>query len=166
MTKLWQIWLVLIAIFATGAVGGGLVVRHIARRQAPPPPPPPEMWVVRQIERVAGEVKLTPEQTERIKPIVKANVEDLVKLRRQAFDIIDRMEKQIAAELTPEQRTRYEQILKEHREMRRQTHEQRNARRRTDDAPPSRGERPVPPPDDRGERSPPPPAPLGKSSGA
>ena len=155
MTKPWQIWVVLIAIFATGAVSGGLVARHIARKHAPPPPPP-EMWVARQIEHVASEVKLTPEQTERIKPIVRANIEDLVKLRRQAFDIIDRMGKQIAAELTPEQRTRYEQILKERREARRQAQEQRNARRRSDGAP-TPGGRPPPAPDDGGQ--PPPPVP-------
>jgi len=152
MNKPWQIWLVLVAIFVTGAVGGGLVARHIARKHAPPPP---EIWVARQIEHVASEVRLTPEQTERIKPIVRANIEDLLRLRRQAFDVIDRMGKQIAAELTPDQRTKYEQILMERREARRQAHEQRNARRRADGAP-TPGGRPVPPPDDGDQPAPPP----------
>ncbi len=160
MTKPWQIWLVLIAIFATGAVGGGLVVRHVARRHAPPPPP--EMWVARQIERVAGEVNLTPEQTERIKPIVRENIDDLVKLRRQAFDVIDRMEKQIAAELTPEQRVKYEQILKARREARQQAHDQRNARRRAEGPPPDEGKPGSAP---EGGPPPPPPGPPAKSSG-
>ena len=159
MTKPWQIWLVLIAIFAAGAVGGGLVVRHVERGRPPPAPPPPEIWIVRQIERVAREVNLTPEQTERIKPIVKANTDELVKLRHQAFEIIDRMGKQIAAELTPDQRAKYEQILKERREARRQMQEQRNGRRRLDSAPPPGGPRPGPAPEDGGQRSPPPPPP-------
>jgi len=55
------------------------------------------------------------EQKERIKPIVTANIDELVKLRRQALDILDQMGKQIATELTPEQRTKYEKILEEHR---------------------------------------------------
>jgi hypothetical protein len=97
------------------------------------------MWVGRQIERVASEVNLTPEQTERIKPIVRENIDDLVKLRRQAFDVIDRMGKQIAAELTPEQRVKYEQILQARREARQQAHEQRNARRRAENPPPEDG---------------------------
>ena len=162
MTKPWQIWLVLIAIFTTGAVAGGLVERHIARRHAPPPP---ELWVGRQIERVASEVNLTPEQAERIRPIIKANIDDLIKLRHQAFDIIDRMEKQVAAELTPEQRTKYEQILQEHREARRQAQEQRNARRRAEGVPPPGGGRPDPSRDDGGQPPPPPPAPPDKAPG-
>src|SRR5271165_6481877 len=99
MTKPWQIWLVLVAIFATGTVGGWMVGRH-AEHRSMPRLAPPEAWVARQIERVTDEVQLTPEQKERIKPIVKANIDELVKLRRQALDIVDRMGKQIAAELT------------------------------------------------------------------
>jgi Spy/CpxP family protein refolding chaperone len=143
MTKPWQIWLVLIAIFSTGIAGGWLVERHIARRQVQRPPPP-EVWIARQIERITGEVQLTPEQKERIKPIVAANIDQLIKLRRQAIDILDQMGKQIAAELTPEQRARYEKILQARREAR----EMRGSRHRPDGAPSGGGE-PPPGPDDR-----------------
>ncbi|HZL46514.1 MAG TPA: hypothetical protein VFC28_09840 [Opitutaceae bacterium] len=156
MTKPWQIWLVLIAIFATGTAGGWLVAMHIARREAPRPPPPPEVWAARQIERVADEVQLTAEQKERIKPIVKANIDELIKLRRQAIDVFDRMGKQIAAELTPEQRTKYEKILQERREARRQFQEMRNARHRGDGGPAGGGE-PPPAPGDHSLPLPPPP---------
>jgi Spy/CpxP family protein refolding chaperone len=149
--------LVLIAIFSTGVAGGWLAANHMARRRALRPPPP-EIWVARQIERLAGEVQLTPEQRERIRPVVAAKMDELIKLRRQAIDILDQMGKQIAAELTPEQRTRYEKILQERREARRQAQEMRNARHRGDGAPGGR----EPPPDEGGE--PPPPPPL-KSSG-
>jgi hypothetical protein len=114
---------------------------------------------------VASEVNLTPEQAERIRPIIKANIDDLIKLRHQAFDIIDRLEKQVAAELTPEQRTKYEQILQEHREARRQAQEQRNARRRAEGVPPPGGGRPDPSRDDGGQPPPPPPAPPDKAPG-
>ena len=154
MTKPWQIWLVLIAIFSTGVAGGWLVERHIARRLQPRPPPP-EAWVARQIERVTDEVQLTPEQKERVMPIIKANIDELVKMRRQAFEIVDRMERQIAKELTPEQRARYEKIMEERRAARRQAHEMRESRRRSEGAPPD-GVNPPPPPRP-GEEPPPPP---------
>jgi hypothetical protein len=160
MTKPWQIWLVLIAIFGTGVAGGWLVERHIVRRQ-PQLPPPPEVWVARQIERVASEVDLTPEQKEHIKPIIAARMEELFKLRRQAIDILDQMGKQIAAELTPEQRTKYERILRERREARRQAQEMHNARHRGEGAP-GDGREPAPEP---GDRPPPPPPPAEKSAG-
>ncbi len=146
MTKPWQIWLVLIAIFAAGTTGGWLVARHAARRSARHLLPP-EGWAAREIERVADEVQLTPEQKERIKPIVAANIDEMMRLRRQALDIADRMEKQIAAELTPEQRTKYEQILQERRAARKQAHDLRDARHQADDAPPGGGPPPAPAPE-------------------
>jgi len=66
----------------------------------------------------------------------------LIKLRRQAIDVLDQMGKQIAAELTPEQRVTYEKILQERRESR----ELRGARHRGDRPPPGAG---GPPPDPR-----------------
>ena len=75
MNKPWQICLVLIAIFATGAVSGGLVAFHIARHNAVRPPPPPEVWVARNIERTGRVLNLTAEQRERIKPVVKSYIE-------------------------------------------------------------------------------------------
>ena len=84
MTKPWQICLVLIVIFAAGAVSGGLVAFHIARRNAARPPPPPDVWVARDIDRAARILELTPEQRDRIQPIVKSDIEELTKLRRQS----------------------------------------------------------------------------------
>ncbi|MFA5057832.1 MAG: hypothetical protein WC485_06935, partial [Opitutaceae bacterium] len=118
MNKPWQICLTLIAIFAAGGVSGGLVAYRVAQRRVPHSPRI-EAWGARQMERVAQELQLTPEQRERIKPIVKRNMEELARLRRESMrtvhEIIQRMETDIAAELTPEQRVKYEQILKKHR---------------------------------------------------
>jgi hypothetical protein len=152
MTKPWQIWLVLIAIFGTGVAGGWLVERHIAHRQAAIPPPP-EVWVARLIQHVAREVDLTPQEKERIQPIVAARMEELFKLRRQAIDILDQMGKQIAAELTPEQRVKYERILQERREARRQWQEMHKARHRG----PPEGRARLPKPGDHSPGPPPPP---------
>lgn len=151
MNKPWQVCLVLVAIFVAGGISGGLVAFQIARRHAPPPP---GVWIARRIENVARELQLTPAQMERVQPIVKRNVEELTKLSRQSMhtvhEMLERMETEIGAELTPEQRTRYEQILKERREVRRRMQERHGMRgeweRRSDDRPPLPPPKPAQPP--------------------
>jgi Spy/CpxP family protein refolding chaperone len=69
MNKSWQICLVLTAIFVAGGLSGGLVAfrwarQHLAR------PPAPDVWVPRQFERFARQLELTPEQRQRIQPIL------------------------------------------------------------------------------------------------
>ncbi|MDD2764712.1 MAG: hypothetical protein PHE83_12145 [Opitutaceae bacterium] len=153
MNKPWQICLVLIAIFAAGGVSGGLVAYRVVQRRMPHSPRI-EAWGARQMERVAQELKLTPEQRARIQPIVKRNMEELARLRRQSMraghEILQRMETDIAAELTPEQRIKYGQILKDRREARRQRQEQRNLHGDRDrpPGPPPDGHPPPPPPPD------------------
>ena len=53
-------------------------------------------------------MRLTPEQRTRIQPIVQRNIDELTKAWRQSIlgsrEIVERMEREIAAELTPEQR--------------------------------------------------------------
>jgi Spy/CpxP family protein refolding chaperone len=152
MNKPWQVCLVLVAIFAAGGISGGLVAFQIARKYAPPPP---GVWIARRIENVARELQLTPAQMERVQPIVKRNVEELTKLSRQSMQtvhgMLERMETEIGAELTPEQRTKYEQILKERREVRRRMQERHgmhgDRERHLDDRPP-----PLPPPPKPGEQ--------------
>jgi Spy/CpxP family protein refolding chaperone len=146
MNKPWQVCLVLVAIFAAGGISGGLVAFQIARRHGPPPPGD---WVIRRIQNVARELQLTPAQKERVQPIVKRNVEELTKLTRQSMhtvhEMLEKMDAEIAAELTSEQRTKFEQIMKERREVRRRMQDQHGPRgeweRHPDDRPP-----PPPPP--------------------
>jgi Spy/CpxP family protein refolding chaperone len=152
MNKPWQVCLVLVAIFAAGGISGALVAFQMARRHVPSPP---GVWGARRIENVARELELTPAQMERVRPIVKRNVEELTKLSRQAqkpvHEILERMETEISAVLTPEQRTKYEQILKERRDVRRRMQDQHGMRgeweRRSDERPPAPppkpGEQPV-----------------------
>jgi Spy/CpxP family protein refolding chaperone len=150
MNKPWQICLVLVAIFATGAVSGGLVAFRIARKN-PSHRPPPEVWVPRQFEHFAKVLNLTPAQRQAIEPLVKQNIEELARLRRQAMrtsdGILERMDADIAAQLTPEQRIQFEKIVKERREARRQIQDRggRGGREPPPGAPP--GE-PKPPPDE------------------
>ena len=151
MNKPWQVCLVLVAIFAAGGISGGLVAFQIARKHAPPPP---GVWIARRIENVARELQLTPAQMERVQPIVKRNVEELTKLSRQAMqpvhEILGRMEAEISAVLTPEQRIKYEQILKERREVRRRMQDQHGLRgereRRSEERLPPPPPKPAEPP--------------------
>ena len=151
MNKPWQVCLVLVAIFAAGGISGGLVAFQIARKHAPPPS---GVWFARRIEDVARELQLTPAQMERVQPIVKRNVEELTKLSRQSMhtvhEMLERMETEIGAELTPDQRTKYEQILKERREVRRRMQDRHGMRgeweRRSDDRPPPPPPKPAEPP--------------------
>jgi Spy/CpxP family protein refolding chaperone len=154
MNKPWQVYLVLIGIFVAGGLSGWVVANGVARRHAPMPPPP-EVWIARRIEHVARELELTPEQKVHIQPIVQRTIEELDKLRRQSMPavhgILERMETDVAKQLTPEQRTKFEHILKERREARKQLREQRG--------PHGEGERPHGPPPD--EQNPPPPPDTG-----
>ena len=151
MNKPWQVYLVLIGIFVAGGLSGWVVANGVARRH-PSLPTPPEVWIARQIAHVAQELKLTPEQKESIKPIVKRTTEELDNLRRQSMPavhgILERMETDIAKQLTPEQRTKFEQTLKERREARRQLRGQRglhSERERPHGPPPpsTQGDKPV-----------------------
>ncbi|HTX67497.1 MAG TPA: hypothetical protein VMD31_17135 [Opitutaceae bacterium] len=131
MTKPWQILLVLVVIFAAGGVSGGLVAYHIARHSAVRLPPPPEVWVARDIERFGERLALTPAQMEKIKPIVRSNVEELTKLRRQSMrathDILESLENEIMAELTPEQKVHFQEFVEKRRDAWRRMQEMRGA---------------------------------------
>jgi len=154
MTKPWQICVVLIVIFAAGGVSGGLVAYHIARHDAARLPPPPDVWVARDIQHFGRALALTPQQQELIKPIVRVNVEELVKLRRQSMrstrDILERLENEITAVLTTEQKAQFQEFVQKRREAWRKMQELRGAvprpgREHPPGPPPPEGEAPAPP---------------------
>lgn len=151
MSKAWQIWLVLALIFVAGGVSGGLVTYHVAQKQFHRMPPPEELGK-RHYEYIARKLELTTAQREHVQPIVRQTIDDLVKLRRQdmrkGWQILQRMEKEITEHLTPEQKVRYQELLRRREEFFRKRREQR-ARQ---------AEGSAPPPPDNGEKPPPPPA--------
>jgi len=158
MSKPWQVWLVLTAIFVAGGVCGGLVGYRIDRRGLHHQPPPRD-WVVRRIGRIDREIGLTPEQRQRIQPIVERNIDELTQAWRQSMvgsrEIVEKMEREIGAELTPEQRARLEKFVQErHDRFKKMMQEQA-----------LRGGREPPPGPPPGGVPPPPPSPREKSTG-
>ncbi|MDR1789630.1 MAG: hypothetical protein LBR12_04725 [Opitutaceae bacterium] len=106
MNRKTKVILALAAIFAAGAVTGGFgslallekrQIRRISSEQIAP----------RQIERLQRRLQLTPEQRQKIQPIILKHSAELAKARanahRASAAIIERMETSVAAELTPAQ---------------------------------------------------------------
>ncbi|MBI3886172.1 MAG: hypothetical protein HY302_10640 [Opitutae bacterium] len=119
MDKPWKIALVLLGIFVAGALTGGAISVRIARKMFAARPGP-EQWTPLQMKRLADRLELTPEQTTLLHPIVRRNMEELNRLRTYSFaetrSIVERMHREIVGTLTPEQRSKFEQMNKELRE--------------------------------------------------
>ncbi len=119
MIKPWKIVLVLVGIFLAGGVTGAFVVLRLGR-QWMAHRPGPEQWAPNHLKRLVDRLDLKPEQVELIRPIVHRNMERLNRLRAEAVtetrSVFERMEQEVSAQLTPEQRVKYDQMNKEFRE--------------------------------------------------
>lgn len=156
MNKPWKLVLLLLGIFlAGGATGVFLTVsfgRNLLVRRAAP-----DQWGPMHLRNLAKRLDLSPEQVEQLKPIVRRNMEELGRLRNQSMSesrvVMERMQKEIADKLTPEQRTRFDELNREMRERFRKFMQKRPGR------PPGPGGPDGPRPDDeeRGEKKPAPP---------
>ena len=132
----WKVILATMVIFGTGVITGGLVVRQSGnfspafrprdyRVQRPLPPSPlsddgiPQVHIQRMefLNHVQRELDLNLEQRARIEKIItegqvrtKELWEPVAKLTRQEMQ---QVRERIRAELTPEQRPRFEELLKQ-----------------------------------------------------
>lgn len=142
----WKLVALLVGIFLAGGVTGGFIGLHFGQK-AMMRRGVPEQWGPARLKVLAERLDLTPAQIERLKPIIKRDVDDLGRLRQQSIDdtrrIIERMEKDIAAVLTPEQKAKFEEFNREQRERVRKFWEQRRNERRPAGAD---GREPPPPP--------------------
>ncbi len=159
MNKPWQVILVLIGIFAAGGVAGGFMSLRICKGKLANRPVPEE-WAPKHLKRLNERLLLTPEQEEQIRPIVRRNMEQLNRIRNNSMDetktVVEGMQREISEKLTPEQRSKFEQMNRELREAR-ETREKAEKAKRT------KGNRPDGPPRERplGEMPPPPAPPPG-----
>ena len=119
MNKPWKLILLLVAIFSAGGVAGWFLALKVGKETVAKRTRPEE-WAPQQMKRLAERLELNPEQTQEIKAIVRRNSEELNRLRNYSFAetkiVFERMEREIAEKLTPEQRTKFEQLNKEMRE--------------------------------------------------
>lgn len=141
MNKPWKVWLVLVGVFLAGAVAGGFTALWAAKKLVPKRGGA-EHFVQMHLQRLSRELQLTAQQRAEVETILKETSDELRTLRREISAISTRMDARIEPLLTPEQRTRFEQIQKQWRE-----------RMKWRSAPSSRGEGRSGPP---GEPPPPP----------
>ncbi len=134
MAKTWQVILATVAIFLAGLVTGGAtalgVVRWVARHprvnpaQMAPYGLRPGNGQVQQINpqlmrSFANQLDLTAEQRGRIIPIVRRTSAQLGRDRREiqltVALAIEKMQDEIADVLTPEQRAKFEELIRQQR---------------------------------------------------
>lgn len=138
MKNPWKLIALLAGIFVLGATTGTLVTMRVLRPSPGPlrPPPSAEIWSAKHVKRLVDELGVTPDQVEKIRPVVARRMLELFKLRARFLDnnhaLREVMEREVAEFLTPEQRAKYEQMNREYHERTRRQ---------------ERGERPPPPPD-------------------
>lgn len=121
MNKPWKVIIVLIGIFAAGGVTGGFVTLRVCKNKILNRPVPEE-WAPKHLKRLVDRLELTPAQQEQIRPIVRRNMEQLNRVRNHSMaetqTVVEGMQRDISAQLTSEQRTKFEQMNRELREAR------------------------------------------------
>jgi hypothetical protein len=110
-----KIALILIAIILVSAVAGGFAGFHygkiVFRKRSNP-----EDWNLRAMRAFDSGLQLTPEQHSRIQTILDGAVEEFLSIRIETIDksdrVLERRIAEISAELTPAQRTKFEERIK------------------------------------------------------
>lgn len=152
--------LLLAGIFLAGAVSGGFLTANYLRGQARERGMP-ERWGPERLKLLEKRLELTPEQMAALKPIIRRDVDALNKLRQSSFAetrrILQRIEADTAALLTPEQKKKFDALNEEMRERVRKQFEQRRGERGE-----KREGRPPGPPSGDEPGGPPPPPPEQK----
>jgi Spy/CpxP family protein refolding chaperone len=115
----WKIAFLVLASFVAGAVTGAFLIMGSAkdeiRRQRDP-----VRWFVNTPDRWRSEMKLTPDQDQKIRPILQEIDTELANRRavdtRETEGILSRGEDRIAAILRPEQRPQLHQTFEQRRQ--------------------------------------------------
>ncbi len=130
MAKTWQVVLATVAIFVAGLVTGGATALGFVRWIVHHPRLNPAMmapWTLRpgygQVQQLSprlmrsfvNRLDLSPEQRAKILPIVRRTALQLARDRREeqltVALAIEKMQDEIAAELTPEQKVKFEDLI-------------------------------------------------------
>jgi Spy/CpxP family protein refolding chaperone len=113
----WKLVIALLLVFVAGATTGGLLSSLHMRRHFLGPPHSGEVGD-RMREHLRRALDLTPEQTEKIAPIVDATSAKLEAIRvetaQRVRSAMEESERQISPQLTPEQQTKLQKLKLEH----------------------------------------------------
>ena len=139
MDKPWKVILAFTGIFVAGLLVGGLVTlrwgKNFTQRQ-----PMGEQFGPQLMQRLVTQLDLTPAQQEKVKPIIDSAAEELKQLRRTtqraSAAVLVRMQVDIGAVLTPEQRAKFDTQVGQTRERIRHFMEERARRQKERQAPP------------------------------
>ena len=114
----WKLVLAFVLVFLAGAACGffgAFHVHHVFAQMEP------GSMAQRMKQRLRAELKLTPEQMQQVSPIVDRAVSQLKTKREQTMRDVHEIFKQTHRDmqpfLTPEQRTKLEQLEKRHRHL-------------------------------------------------
>jgi Spy/CpxP family protein refolding chaperone len=113
----WKLVIALLLVFVAGATTGGLLSSLHMRRHFLGPPHSGEVGD-RMREHLRRALDLTPEQADKIAPIVDATSAKLEAIRvetaQRVRNAMEESERQISPELTPEQQKKLQKLKLEH----------------------------------------------------
>jgi Spy/CpxP family protein refolding chaperone len=122
MKQSWKIAVAFAVVFIFGAASGAVFALRYASIHGPPRlPPRPEQFGPQLLRRWAfsRQLGLTQEQRQKIRPLILDTAEQLRRLRRDAWHngelIIEHMQDEVAAVLTPDQRLRFDELIQAQR---------------------------------------------------
>ena len=108
----------LVAIFLAGAGSGALVAWQVSRRMPVPPLTPTEIGA-RLRTRFQAQLDLTPEQRQKVDPMIDQAMARVDAIRQETashvFANVAKLHEQMLTVLTPEQKTRFEELERERR---------------------------------------------------
>ena len=120
----WKAILAALMIFLTGAVSGGMGMQIYLNHTAHSPPVrlPPMAMRLQFLHRLSAKLGLTQEQSERIDQIVREGQQRIQKLYEPVSSTAEEemrsIHRHIEAELTPDQRKQFNELLRERRSQR------------------------------------------------
>jgi Spy/CpxP family protein refolding chaperone len=132
----WKIILATMVIFGAGVVTGGLLVHHSQRAEVVParpggprpfqPPPSPVGLRVEFLRRAQRELDLSQDQREQIERIIKESQDRtrhiMEPISPRLREEVELTRKDFIAVLTPPQRTRFEEMVKQQQQKNREQH--------------------------------------------
>jgi Spy/CpxP family protein refolding chaperone len=119
----WKLGTYVLAIFLAGAGSGALIAWKVCRGMPIPPVPPAEIGA-RLRARFQSQLALTPDQVQKIDPMIDQAMGRLDAIRKETaahiFANVSNMHEQMLTVLTPEQKAQFEELERERRQYLRQ----------------------------------------------